>query len=197
MTRYLYLESEGVYRKLLRVSRTKNIITGSFFNSYIQVYPGLKDLHFTYPPPGNYHVTVVCSDGTEYRIYSNSATKRCAGRNDREQIDRESLPFTWRMFVPEKRMRPSFHDFQNDPTKSDSLLAIGIPCVPLTGPSETPRTSDAIFRYELDPEKKRMVTLNVSICGSKYNFNPTNPDFPKPVFEHRDQGNPEVLIHFF
>ncbi len=197
MTRHLYLESEGVYRKLLRVSRTKNTITGSFFNSYIKIFPGLKDLHFTYPPPGNYHVTVVCTDGTEYRIYSNSATMRCAGQVDREQIDRGSLPFELTMFVPEKRMRPSFHDFHNDPTKSDTILGIGIPCVPLTGPSESPRTSDVIFSYEADPEKKRMVTLNVTICGSKYNFNPTNPNFPKPLFEHRDQGSPEVLIHFF
>jgi hypothetical protein len=122
---------------------------------------------------------------------------RCAGQVDREQIDRGSLPFELTMFVPEKRMRPSFHDFHNDPTKSDTILGIGIPCVPLTGPSESPRTSDVIFSYEADPEKKRMVTLNVTICGSKYNFNPTNPNFPKPLFEHRDQGSPEVLIHFF
>ena len=182
---------------MLRVSRTKHLITGSFFNSYIQIFPGLKDLHFTYPPPGNYHVTIDCNDGTKYRIYSNSATKQDPGKDDRQQINRDSLPFEWRMFVPDKRMRPSFDDFRNDPTKSDSLLAIGIPCIPLNGPNEIPGKNDVIFSYVPDPEQKKMVTLNVSVCGSKHTFNSTNPNFPQPMFEHRAQGDPDFLIRFF
>jgi hypothetical protein len=147
MRQCLYLESRGVYKKLLRVSRTKNLITGSFFNSVVRVFPELKDFHFTYPPKGNYHVTITGVDGTEYRIYATSATRRRADDKKSELIDRESLPFVWKMFVPQGRMRPSFDNFQTDPTKSDCLLSIGLPCIALAAPSEVPGAGDVIFSY--------------------------------------------------
>ena len=90
MKQCLFLESGGVYKKLLRINRTKNIITGSFFNSVVRAFPDLKDFHFTYPPRGNYHVTIVSLDGTEYRVYATSATRRSAKDKLSELIDKES-----------------------------------------------------------------------------------------------------------
>jgi hypothetical protein len=195
MKQCLFLETQGVYRKLLRINRTKNLITGSFFNSVVRAAPDLKDFHFTYPPRGNYHVTIVALDGTEYRVYATSATRRSVNDKQSDLIDKESLPFFWKMFVPPERTRPSFEDFQQDPTRWDTIFGIGLPCVQLAGPSEIPAKNDLVFSYKVDPE--RMVTLNVTISGSDYVFKTENPNFPKPLFENRDGESPQIVIHFF
>ena len=195
MKQCLFVENGGVYKRLLRISRTKNIITGSFFSSAVRAVPDVKDFHFTYPPKGNYHVTIVAPDDTSYRVYATSATRRSVGNNQSIQIDKESLPFFWKMFVPPERIRPSFEEFQRDPTKWDTILCMGWPCIPLIGQSEVPGKDDLVFSYETNVQK--MISLNVTICGSAYEFKPENPNFPKPRFESRDGGSPEVMIQFF
>jgi hypothetical protein len=76
----IYLKNNNQYERLARVDKTPTTITGSIWH----IFPpdrltGLKDIHFTYPADGNYHISTSMTDGTEVKIFFDRGARKRLG----------------------------------------------------------------------------------------------------------------------
>ena len=75
----LYVTSEHGTHRVFKISRGKNgLITGSYHGQG-PVRPlshSVKDIHFTYPPNGQYHQTILFKDGRQLRVFFDRAEEK-------------------------------------------------------------------------------------------------------------------------
>jgi hypothetical protein len=74
MTASIYLRRENLYQKLARIDRSATSITGAIWHIFpAEYHTNVKDIHFTYPADGDYHVSAALNNGTKLHIFSDRA----------------------------------------------------------------------------------------------------------------------------
>ena len=123
----LYIKHAKGLHRLMNVQRTgTGLITGSFFRQG-PVRPlsnTVKNIHFTYPPSGDYHQTVLFKDGSEMKIFYDRISKREPGGAWKliplEEVDQSFL-------FPRKRYKtPSLEEYKRTPELGHHFVAVGV-----------------------------------------------------------------------
>lgn len=115
----------GIHR-LLKVHRTgTGLITGSYFGQGPArgQRAEIKDIHFTYPPSGQYHQTVVFYSGRQLRVFHDRAEEKC-GQNSWKCLDREEIN-EYFLFPVKRYKTPSFEEFLETPNWNVHIIGVG------------------------------------------------------------------------
>lgn len=172
MTINIYFKRKNFYEKIARIDKSSGPITGSIWYPFpVQYHKGIKDIHFTYPADGQYHITVIFNDKTELKVFSDRASIKIVGGTEWDKTSKEvaqkMVPMT--MLIPDFAPSP-LADYLTM-SKSFPILMMGISRV---DGSDTlvPKREDFVIDCT-DVDMSRTPNLNLMIIGK--DVNPTAP----------------------
>jgi len=165
----LYIKHAKGLHRLMNVQRTgTGLITGSFLQQG-PVRPlshTVKNIHFTYPPSGDYHQTVLLKDGSEIKIFHDRISKKEPGGAWKiiplEEIDQSFL-------FPRKRYKtPSLDEYKKNPELRHHFVAVGFDVLSSFKNAKSSSLKKPEVIIDVTDRTPVLMTCNLSMAARKW-----------------------------
>jgi len=166
---YLYLKHKNGLHRVMNVQRTgTGLITGSYcFHGPVRpLSHTVKNIHFTYPPDGDYHQTVIFNDGSELKTFYNLASRRLKN-GPWQSIQLDEID---QAFQPRQRYQtPSIDEFSQNPELSHHFAAVGFDVSIFKNVKENSLKKPALI-VDISERIPVILTCNLLMMAKKWDF---------------------------
>ncbi len=164
-----YVRSQYGVHRAFRVERTgKGFITGSYLLEG-PIRPErltIQDIHFTYPPDGDFHQTVNFKNGEKLRVFHERAYRK---REDGPWLETayETVNASYRFLMKQKK--PDFHEFKTNSETFRNIVAVGFGDCAFKGMTSDKPKNPAVIIDATDNEDSTF-TINFMLAAKKWDF---------------------------
>lgn len=179
---YIFLQSDGVTRKVMRCAWNQQTLCGDFTYLVKHAFPGVNALHFTYPPSGDYHITTECENGDKFWLYSNRVMRLPSGETKKVEFPIAELDEAHQTLKHPINPGPSFEEFKNNPKAAKDIMTMGLSV--LKGPSDSFGKRQKP-RHVVEAQPGVITTFSIWLLGAERNLSSEKLNY---LWEYRDNG---------
>ena len=164
-----YMRSQYGIHRAFRIERTgKGFTTGSYLLEG-PIRPErltIQDIHFTYPPDGDFHQTVDFKNGEKLRVFHGRAYRK-KGDGPWLETPYETVNESYRFLMKQKK--PDFHEFKSNSETFRNIVAVGFGDCAFKGmPSDKPKNPALLI--DATEHEDSTFTINFMLSAKKMDF---------------------------